>query len=43
MYVDDSTIIVPGKSKAEVIKTVNKKLELVCSWLTKHKLIVYPH
>ena len=42
MYVDDMTIIVPGKSRAEVIETANKELGIVSSWLTKHKLIVNP-
>ena len=42
MCADDMTIIVLGKSRAEVIETANKELELVCSWFTKHKLIVNP-
>ena len=42
MYADDMTIIVPGKSRAEVIESANKELEIVSSWLTKHKLIVNP-
>ena len=41
-YADDMTIIVPGKSGAEVIETVNKELEIVSSWLTKNKLSVNP-
>ena len=28
MCADDMTIIVPGKSRAEVIETANKKLEI---------------
>ena len=39
MYADDMTIIVPRKSKAEVIKIENKEQKLVCSWLIEHKLI----
>ena len=42
MYADDMTIFVPGKSRAEVIESANKELEIVSSWLTKHKLIVNP-
>ena len=42
MYANDMTIIVRGKSRAEVIDTANKERELVCSWLAKHKLIVNP-
>ena len=44
MYVDDVTIAVLEKSRAEALETVNKKLELVCCWFTKHidKLIVNP-
>ena len=42
MYADNMTIIVPGKSRTEVIKTTNKELKMVSSWLTKHKLIVNP-
>ena len=35
MYADDMTIIVPRKSRAEVIETANKELETVSSWLAK--------
>ena len=42
MYADDMTIIVSGKSRAEVIESANKELEIISSWLTKHKLIVNP-
>ena len=31
MYADDMTIIVPGKSRAEVIESANKELEIVSS------------
>ena len=40
MYANDMTIIVTGKSRAEVIESANKKLEIVSRSLTKHKLIV---
>ena len=36
------TIIVPEKSRAEVIESANKELEIVSTWLTKHKLVVNP-
>ena len=42
MYADDMTIIVLGKSRAEVIESANKELEIVSYWLAKHKLIVNP-
>ena len=42
MYAGDMTIIGLGKNMAEVIKSANKELEVVSSWLTKHKLIVNP-
>ena len=42
MYADDMTIIILGKSRAEVIESANKEFEIVSSWLTKHKLIVNP-
>ena len=42
LYADNMTIIFPGKSRTKVIKTANKELELVCSWLIKHKLIAKP-
>ena len=41
-YADNMTIIVPWKSRAEVMESANKELEIVSSWLTKHKLIVNP-
>ena len=40
MYADDMTAIVPVKSRTEVIEIANKELEIVFSWLTKHKLMV---
>ena len=42
MYADDMTIIVSGKNRAEVIESAKKELEIVSSWLTKHKLFVNP-
>ena len=40
MYADDITLIVPGKSRANVVNIANERLVLVLSWLTNNKLIV---
>ena len=40
MYADDMTLIVPGKTKADVVNIANEQLVRVFSWLTNNKLIV---
>ena len=38
MYTDDMTLIVPGKSKADLVNIANERLVRVFSWLTNNKL-----
>ena len=40
MYVDDMSLIVPGKSRADVVNIANEQLVLFLSWLTNNKLII---
>ena len=40
MYADDMTLIVPGKSRADVVNIANEQLVCVSSWSTNNKLIV---
>ena len=40
MYADDMTLIVPGKSRADVVNIANEQLVHVFSWLINNKLIV---
>ena len=40
MYADDMTLIVPGKSRADVVNIANEQLVRVFSWLTNNKLIM---
>ena len=37
MYADDMTLIVQGKSRANVVHIANEQLVLVLSWLTNNK------
>ena len=40
MYADDMTLIVPGKSRADMVNIANEQLLRVFGWLTNNKLIV---
>ena len=40
MYADDMTLIIPGKSRADVVNIAKEQLVRIFSWLTNNKLIV---